>query len=398
MASRQVFDTIRLNPREIRSILNENEPDETFDETSSKRVARRWTMGGRKILVTIQDDSGTQQHFLSVIRDLSATGISFLHGGYLHTGSKCKVTLPTVGGGDPKTVDATIMRCRHMEKHLHDIGVRFDLRIDPRQFIDFGNDHVFTLERVHVEELRGTLLVVEDSRMFQKLIASYFNGSNLDLEFVQEGKAALDFIDQLPDMIFTDLHLPDMDGLDLIEQIRTMGYGGPIILLTADTTPGLRKKAVEAGANEMLLKPVPPALLHQAAAEYLLTSKLASSAQAQIISTADTRTMNRELIADYIEDLQKKAKELASLIEVDGELDKVRQLVTHLKASASGFGFEPISDAASETLKSLDATGSVGESKTVLLRLSMACRRAAPPLSDEDVMPNSPSRNVKGAA
>jgi len=382
MADQPVFDTLRLTQRELRDLLLSLQPDKSYDETASRRRARRWGLGGMKILITLLDDAGNQQHYVSAARDLSSAGLSFLHGGYLHTGTACLVTIPTTDDSQSHTVRATVRRCRHLQKHLHDIGVEFAYAVDPRWFLDFGDEHVFTLESVNLSDLRGTLLIVEDNRMFQKLLATYFKDSQLELEFAEDGAAALERIAQIPDMVFTDFNLPDTDAVGIITRARENGYSGPIVVLTADTTPGLRKRVLDAGANEMLVKPCAPAVLHQAAAEYLLATTVDGASQSQIISTCTPDEMDRELILDYIDDLAERAREIDRLVESD-DLNGARESICQIKASATGYGFAPITAAAGDAIRSLDASMSLAESRTLIQRLIMACRRAAPPLIEE---------------
>ena len=66
--------------------------------------------------------------------------------------------------------------------------------------------------------------------------------------------------------------LPGVGSFDAaIGPLRDAGYAGPVILLAAATSPELRRGALDAGATGVLVKASPPALLHQAAAEFLLT-------------------------------------------------------------------------------------------------------------------------------
>jgi FixJ family two-component response regulator len=52
-----------------------------------------------------------------------------------------------------------------------------------------------------------------------------------------------------------DLHLPDMNGLDLMERLRARHAGLPVILITADGDPQLRSRALRQGASALLHKP-----------------------------------------------------------------------------------------------------------------------------------------------
>ena len=64
--------------------------------------------------------------------------------------------------------------------------------------------------------------------------------------------------EELPDVIFLDIQMPEIDGLEAIKQIRLNPklVNIPIIALTALAMPGDRERCLEAGANEYLAKPV----------------------------------------------------------------------------------------------------------------------------------------------
>lgn len=381
MSQRSVFDTIRLSPREVRAILTELGSGQNFDTANTQRKARRWSLAGRKILVTIMDQNNNRQHYVSIARDLSASGLSFLHGGFLHIDRKCLISLPMVGGVNPQTIPAMIVRCRHLQKHLHDVGVLFDEAIDPRLYIDFGDEHVFTLEQVNIKDLQGTLLVIEDSTMFQKLVASYFAGSNLELKFADTAKTGLEMIGQVPDMVFVDYNLPDGDGLEIIRKARSTGYDGPMVMLTADTNPGLRQRAFEAGASEMLLKPCPPSILHQATAEYLLARRTVTIKQTSNESVSKSSDMVPELVAEFVRELQEQATRITQLFDSDDGLDELVGLCQQIMATGSGYGFDQIVHLASEALDTMTEMKNVYDSRTQLQRLVIACESATPPHS-----------------
>jgi DNA-binding response OmpR family regulator len=77
------------------------------------------------------------------------------------------------------------------------------------------------------------------------------------------GMAALaDFAQQPIRLVLLDRRLPDMDGLDVCRTLRHTGAATvPIILLTADHSPGLGARAQEAGITVYLPKPVDPQVL-----------------------------------------------------------------------------------------------------------------------------------------
>ncbi|MBB6733115.1 HD domain-containing phosphohydrolase [Cohnella zeiphila] len=62
-----------------------------------------------------------------------------------------------------------------------------------------------------------------------------------------------------PDLVMIDLHMPGVDGFDLLRQLGERGEDGyyvPVVVLTADVTPEARKEALLLGANDFLTKPL----------------------------------------------------------------------------------------------------------------------------------------------
>ena len=59
-----------------------------------------------------------------------------------------------------------------------------------------------------------------------------------------------------PACLVLDVHLSDMDGLDVLRRIVAEDHGGlPVLVLTGDTNPELREQALQAGAAAFLTKP-----------------------------------------------------------------------------------------------------------------------------------------------
>lgn len=73
------------------------------------------------------------------------------------------------------------------------------------------------------------------------------------------GKQLLDILEKkTPYAVFLDIHLPDADGLGLLRQIKEMGSGIKVIMVTADTSEQAKYKAVELGADAYITKPFLP--------------------------------------------------------------------------------------------------------------------------------------------
>ncbi len=72
-----------------------------------------------------------------------------------------------------------------------------------------------------------------------------------------DASEAIQIIDaESPDLVITDLSLPDTSGIEVIRHIRAKSRTLPIIVMSGHNTPGLNEAAHAAGASISLLKPV----------------------------------------------------------------------------------------------------------------------------------------------
>ena len=99
-----------------------------------------------------------------------------------------------------------------------------------------------------------TVLVVEDEDKLRRVIELQLKGAGFDVLQAADAEAALRLCDQA-DLIRTDLKLPGMDGLELLEQLRRQDLRTPVIVMTAFGTIENAVQAMKAGAADFLPKP-----------------------------------------------------------------------------------------------------------------------------------------------
>ncbi len=105
----------------------------------------------------------------------------------------------------------------------------------------------------------GVVLYVEDNLASLRLIERLFNGRSETLEVAVQGTIALDLAHELhPVLILLDLHLPDMSGEDALRRLKADPATAdiPVVVLSADVTPGRIDRILDAGALGYLSKPV----------------------------------------------------------------------------------------------------------------------------------------------
>lgn len=107
---------------------------------------------------------------------------------------------------------------------------------------------------------RSKVLVVDDEASNVRLLERILELSNLGAvcSTTDSRKAVSMFLDQKPDIVLLDLHMPHVDGFTILSQIRASLSPGdylPVIILTADITAETRQRALGQGAQDFITKP-----------------------------------------------------------------------------------------------------------------------------------------------
>jgi CheY-like chemotaxis protein len=106
------------------------------------------------------------------------------------------------------------------------------------------------------------VLVAEDEPVLQRLITNTLTTLGCSCRFAQNGRECLEAVEAGGcDVILMDVHMPEMDGLTAIKQIRAGEAGATvrniwIITITADHRNEMRDMALAAGVNDFLTKPI----------------------------------------------------------------------------------------------------------------------------------------------
>lgn len=103
--------------------------------------------------------------------------------------------------------------------------------------------------------IKEKILVVEDEKSIAHFISTVLNNNGYEAMRARTGQEALSMVSShCPDLIILDLGLPDMDGMDLLKNIRSWS-GLPIVVVSARSHERDKVAALDAGADDYLTKP-----------------------------------------------------------------------------------------------------------------------------------------------
>lgn len=106
-----------------------------------------------------------------------------------------------------------------------------------------------------------SVLYIEDDVANIALIRRYLSAINCDLyEATDGGSGIAAAVDMIPDLILLDIYLPDINGLEVADQLKSIPelINIPVVALTTDDSVELRKACFEHDFAEVLHKPVRP--------------------------------------------------------------------------------------------------------------------------------------------
>jgi CheY-like chemotaxis protein len=120
-----------------------------------------------------------------------------------------------------------------------------------------------------------SVLVVDDSAVDRRLVSLLLSrGTTLAVETANNGLAALECMKRCePDLVVTDLQMPEMDGLELIRRVRMQHASVPVVLMTAHGSEDLAVEALEAGAASYVPKAALPEKLLDTVEQVLSISR-----------------------------------------------------------------------------------------------------------------------------
>jgi CheY-like chemotaxis protein len=103
-------------------------------------------------------------------------------------------------------------------------------------------------------------LLIDDNKSELMVLKMYVESFGFVVDICSEAKAALLLLEsQAPDLLITDIVMPDTDGLELIKAVRTLHKDVPMIAVSGTTEGGLYlSMAKKFGATATLTKPINP--------------------------------------------------------------------------------------------------------------------------------------------
>ncbi|MBZ9628482.1 PAS domain S-box protein [Psychroflexus sp. CAK1W] len=228
-----------------------------------------------------------------------------------------------------------------------------------------------------IEEKEGLkFLIAEDNLINMELIKSYLTNiyDKVTIYEAEDGlKAFKLFKKHTPDMVFSDIQMPNMNGYELAKSIRKEKTGKtiPIIAITAGTIKGTKEKCLESGMNDYISKPI--------LQESIKNTVLKFSPQHMKTGETETQVFEKSHLMEMIghdEDFYKELIKLANktltqalkdLKEIENK-EQLKKLAHKIKGTALNLGAKRLSDCALKIEKSKGSTKKEMEKQKLKLK------------------------------
>ncbi len=142
-----------------------------------------------------------------------------------------------------------------------------EVKLEKSNELSVGTESISTKQ----DNFRGArVLIAEDNILNQMLLRKILQQHSIDAEVANNGLEALEMVKNYDfDLIFMDLHMPEMDGLEATAQLIESGFKAPIVALTADVTPESMEASKTAGMVDYITKPIDQQRLKKVLNKYL---------------------------------------------------------------------------------------------------------------------------------
>lgn len=221
----------------------------------------------------------------------------------------------------------------------------------------------------------GKIFVVDDDRFVLESVTALLREYGFIVHPFASGQDAVKaFVLEPVDLILTDINMPGMDGIELLEKIRFLDSATPVLLMTAFADLDVAVKAIQKGAFDFIIKPYrPPALLNavEKGVHYKRLTQIETHYKSELEQTVARRTSELNAALEENTRLSHEIIErLTSAVEMrDAETGlHINRISAYARRIAEALGMD---DEFIETIavaSSMHDIGKIGIADSILLK------------------------------
>jgi CheY-like chemotaxis protein/HPt (histidine-containing phosphotransfer) domain-containing protein len=244
---------------------------------------------------------------------------------------------------------------------------------------------------------RGDVLLVEDNLVNQRVAKMMLERLGYRSTVAGNGREALEALERKPYVVvLMDVQMPEMDGYEATAEIRrreeTSGRRTPIIAMTANAMQGDREKAIEAGMDDYLPKPVTRDGLEAVLRRWISGESGTGTPEGEADAAVERGVLEglRDLGGDemlsrlvrmFLDDAASNLSVMRRAVD-EGDAAAVKRVAHNLKGSSSNMGAARMAGICSR-VQEVGASGDLSSAPPLLVRLATELERVRAALEDE---------------
>jgi two-component system, sensor histidine kinase and response regulator len=172
-----------------------------------------------------------------------------------------------------------------------------------------------------MSEAQPKILYIEDNHDNQRLVQRVLGARGYQVLIAEDGPAGLALArESMPVIVLVDMGIPGLDGYETTTRLRSLPHlrAVPIVALTADDSPGARERALVAGCDGYLNKPIDARRLPTQVAEFI------GGRRERVAAPSEEAVLLRAYSQKLVERLEQRVRELSAANSELQELDRLK--------------------------------------------------------------------------
>jgi len=321
-----------------------------FTETGRISIKTRCDFEAQKTIFEIIDTGiGMTEEQVKTIFDVFTQADSSITRKYGGTGLGLALAKQfAVGMGGAIAVDSLI-----------NVGSRFSISIDTGDISEVPRvesppalkkpDNSQQRDAQLIKQVKGKILLAEDNTDNQQLFSIMLGKTGVEVTIASNGAQAIEkAMAEDFDLIFMDMQMPVIDGLEATRALRRKGCSVPIVALTANAMKQDKEACFNAGCDDYISKPVNKLSFYYTVYKYMEATDFPQSDQLAIEDDPDIINLKNK----FIESLPARLNEIESAFKLKS-YDQVKNDVHKLKGLGGSFGCPELTEVSSKIEASL---------------------------------------------
>ena len=193
------------------------------------------------------------------------------------------------------------------------------------------------------------VLVVDDNKVNITITCNFLKPYKFNIDFCESGKECLEKINNNYDLIFMDIMMPEMDGVETLHKLKeNPNFNTIVIALTADAVEGAEQKYLNEGFDDYIAKPLIKEKLdnkikrniNKNNINYLKENGVNIASSLELLG--DIKTYN-EILKEYMNSIDEKINNLTNF-KNNNDMENYAILVHSLKSESRYLGFDKLAD------------------------------------------------------